>query len=223
MIDERTEFGFKRIVCACRACTRFCFTLPGHLVPNDLQRMADHLKEPDIVRFAFDNLLASPGAIVAVNGICFSIPTLVPARRPDGACRFLKNNRCTIHAVAPFGCSHFSAEQSREEADAISARGLMEIARAWQRGDLYAQLWLMLHEAGRIAPSPLEARARMQQAAMGEPADDLSESELQEMEEEAIRELRKEGLLRPRLVKSTERDAQSDSSDSDPANWPGSF
>jgi hypothetical protein len=37
----------------------------------------------------------------------------------------------------------------------------MEVAKAWQRGDLYAQLWLMLYHAGRIAPSPIEARARM--------------------------------------------------------------
>jgi hypothetical protein len=32
--------------------------------------------------------------------------------------------------------------------------------------------------------------------------DDLSEIELQEMEEELVRDLREEGLLRPRLVKS---------------------
>jgi hypothetical protein len=43
-------------------------------------------------------------------------------------------------------------------------RGLIEIARAWQRGDLYARLWLMLHKAGRIAPSPIEARAKMRAA-----------------------------------------------------------
>jgi len=58
----------------------------------------------------------------------------------------------------------FDCKQSREEADALSLRGLMEIARAWQRGDLYAQLWLMLYHAGLIAPSPIEARARMRTA-----------------------------------------------------------
>jgi hypothetical protein len=40
----------------------------------------------------------------------------------------------------------------------------MEVAKAWRRGDLYAQLWLMLYHAGRIAPSPIEARARMRAA-----------------------------------------------------------
>ncbi len=135
-----------------------------------------------MARFAFDNLLASPGAIVAANGKCFSIPTLVPARGMDGACRFLQNDRCAIHAEAPFGCSHFSTEQSKEESDAISAHGLMEIAKAWRRGDLYARLWLMLHHGGRVAPSPLEARTKMR-AVVENTAADLSESELQKKEE----------------------------------------
>ena len=38
---------------------------------------------------------------------------------------------------------------------------LLEIAQAWLRGDLYARLWLMLYNAGRVAHSPLEARAKM--------------------------------------------------------------
>jgi Fe-S-cluster containining protein len=109
---------------------------------------------------SLENLLASPGAIVVAEGECFAIPTIVPARRSAGACRFLKDDRCTIHAVNPFGCAYFSAEQSKE-VDAISSRGLKEIVRAWRRGDLYARLWKMLYEAGRIAASPLEARARI--------------------------------------------------------------
>jgi hypothetical protein len=164
MSGERTEFGFKRVTCACPACIQNCRAIPGYLIPSDLQRIAESLNEPDIVRFALDNLLASPGAIVLVNGEIINIPTIVPARRPDGACRFLKDDRCTIHAQSPFGCAFFSAEQPREQSDAISARGLLEIARAWQGGDLYAQIWIMLHDAGRIAPSALEARAKMRAA-----------------------------------------------------------
>ncbi|HEX5080653.1 MAG TPA: hypothetical protein VFY40_01310 [Blastocatellia bacterium] len=76
----------------------------------------------------------------------------------------LKNGRCEIHAEAPFGCAYTSTEQTKEESDAISARGLQEIAKSWRNGDLYAQLWLMLHHAGRVAPSPIEARARMRAA-----------------------------------------------------------
>jgi hypothetical protein len=88
MADERTEFGFKRIVCDCSACSKFCFAIPGYLVPSDIQRMAERLNEPDITQFAFDNLLASPGAIVIANGAYRTIPTLVPARKPDGSLRW---------------------------------------------------------------------------------------------------------------------------------------
>jgi len=40
--------------------------------------------------------------------------------------------------------------------------------------------------------------------------DDLSEIELQEMEEELVRELREEGFLRPRLVKPGHRATETD-------------
>jgi hypothetical protein len=168
MTDQRTEFGFKRIVCDCSACSRFCLAMPGYLVPSDIQRIAKRLNEPDIAQFAFDNLLASPGAIVIANGAYRTIPTLVPARKPDGFCRFLKNGRCEIHAEAPYGCAYVSTEQTKEEADAISARGLQEIAKAWRCGELYAQLWLMLYQAGHVALSPIESRARMRAALAAE-------------------------------------------------------
>jgi hypothetical protein len=65
-------------------------------------------------------------------------------------------------------CAMLDCKQSREEADALSLRGLMEVAKAWQRGDLYAQFWLMVYHVGRIAPSPIEARARMRAALAAE-------------------------------------------------------
>jgi Fe-S-cluster containining protein len=159
---ERTEFGVSRTVCACSACIANCRFVPWSLIPADLHRIAEYLGESDLTRFALDNLLASPGAIICTRSGLVRIRTLVPARRADGACRFLTaGNRCSIHSVSPYSCALFDCKQSREEADALSLRGLMEVAKAWQRGDLYAQLWLMLYHAGRIAPSPIEARARM--------------------------------------------------------------
>ena len=90
-------------------------------------------------------------------------------------------DRCSIHAVAPFSCALFDCRKNTEEADDLSLRGLMEIAKAWRRGDLYAQLWLTLYHAGRIAPSPIEARARMRAALAAEEraGDDRSEGERQ--------------------------------------------
>jgi Fe-S-cluster containining protein len=169
MAAERTEFGVARTVCNCRACIANCRFIAGSLIPADLHRISEYLNEPDLTRFAFDNLLASPGAIIFMKEGIIRIRTLVPARRPDGACRFLTaGDRCSIHAVSPFSCSHFDCSQSREKADALSLRGLIEVAEAWRRGDLYAQLWLMLYRAGRIAPSPVEARARMRAALAAE-------------------------------------------------------
>jgi hypothetical protein len=89
MTAERTEFGVARTECACRSCVANCRFVPGALIPADLHRIAEYLNESDLTRFAFDNLLASPGAIIYTRGGLIRIRTLVPARRADGACRFL--------------------------------------------------------------------------------------------------------------------------------------
>jgi hypothetical protein len=142
-----------------------CRFVPGSLIPADIRLIAEYLSESNLTRFALDNLLASPGAIVYIRNGLARIRTLVPARRADGACRFLTaGDMCSIHAVSPYSCAMFDCKQSREEADDLSLRGLMEVARAWQRGGLYAQLWMMLYHNGRIAPSPIEARAMMRTA-----------------------------------------------------------
>src|SRR5215471_17766846 len=165
MATQRNEFGVARTECACRACVVNCHFVPGSLIPADLHRIAEYLNESDLTRFALDNLLASPGAIIYTRDGLIRIRTLVPARRADGACRFLTaEDRCSIHAVSPYSCAMFDCKQSREEADALSLLGLAEVAKAWQRGDLYAQLWLMLYHSGRTAPSPIEARVRMRTA-----------------------------------------------------------
>jgi hypothetical protein len=57
MSDERTDFGFRRIECACSACVRNCYFLPGYLIPADPERIADQLGETDIVRFAKDMVI----------------------------------------------------------------------------------------------------------------------------------------------------------------------
>ncbi|MBL8792406.1 MAG: hypothetical protein JNM56_00730 [Planctomycetia bacterium] len=162
----RTEFGFERSVCACPECVRNCRFIPGYLIPADLPRVAAHLPcGVDLFAWSRQHLLASPGAQVLRRGRVFRIPTLVPARRPDGACRFLMaDDRCAVHPVAPFGCAFFDTHQTREEADARSKRGLQAVLEAWQNGDAYSQVWTMLAEAGLTAPPPEVCRAQMQQA-----------------------------------------------------------
>jgi hypothetical protein len=87
---SRPELGFARTTCSCSDCTIHWHYLPGYLLPSDLSRIANfHRPGVDFVSWASRYLLASPGAIVAKAGRAFRIPTLVPARRLDGACIFL--------------------------------------------------------------------------------------------------------------------------------------
>jgi hypothetical protein len=90
------------------------------------------------------------------------IPTLVPARRPDGACLFLTTaGECAIHAVAPFGCAFFDAHMATAEADQRSQLGLRAILEAWQANDPYARLWMTLAHAGQVAPAPEIGRQQL--------------------------------------------------------------
>lgn len=166
--STRTEFGSARTACSCADCSINCRFIPGYLIPADLERIAAHVGAENVMAFAADNLLASPGAIVmdSHTGKQHRIPTLVPARRPDGACKFLgTNGDCSIHAVSPFGCAFFDSHQRPEESDSLSMRGLMEVDDAWNTtGSMYSLLWLLLNEAGLTAPAPMIARAQMKAA-----------------------------------------------------------
>lgn len=161
MSKTRTEFGFERNECACAECLAYCVHMPGNLIPADLEVISSHLGYSDLVQFAVENLLASPGAIVSDGKKLIRIPTLVPRRGPDGACKFLHDNQCSIHAHAPYSCAFFHAGQDQGEADRRSIRGLQAIAHEWSTGGLYARLWVLLHSRGLVAPSPVEARERM--------------------------------------------------------------
>jgi hypothetical protein len=155
----RVEFGFERTVCACDACIPFCRHIPGYLVPADLERWSNSHGGDDFERWASQHLLASPGALVVHGGKLGRIRTLVPARRENGSCVFLTaEGRCSIHALAPFGCAFFDAHQSQAEADRRSQRGLRAVLEAWQASGPYARLWQALHAAGRDAPLPAVAR-----------------------------------------------------------------
>jgi hypothetical protein len=75
-----------------------------------------------------------------------------------------EEDRCRIHSVSPYGCSHFDAHQTNEEADLGSSAGHYQVDLAWKNDRLYARLWLLLKALGRVAPSPVESRARMRAA-----------------------------------------------------------
>src|SRR4030095_13883309 len=165
MSDRRTELGFERTVCDCKACKINCAFVPGFLLPFDIRRIALHRGYSNPVEFALDNLLASSGAIVVDRGPIRPIRTLAPARRQDGGCLFLdEEHRCRIHSVSPYGCSHFDAHQTNEEADLRSSAGHYQVDLAWKNDNLSRRFWLLLKALGRVAPAPVVSRARMRAA-----------------------------------------------------------
>jgi Fe-S-cluster containining protein len=117
------DHDFNRTVCACQQCTACCKRQPGSLAHGDFERMVEHRERQGFDReVAFEwvkkQLWASPGALVAdtSTGEVHRIGTITPRMR-KGRCVFLdENERCKIHEVAPFGCSHFDTHQSRSQA-----------------------------------------------------------------------------------------------------------
>jgi hypothetical protein len=170
----RTEYGFKRTVSTAPEDIKNCRYMPGFLIPADVPRMAAQEGHKNAVLWGLQRLLASPGARVLWKGRETRIRTLVPARTQEtGHCQWFKDSRCTIHAVAPFGCAFFDTQQGLAEVNARSQKSLMDILQAWQRcGDttatpdaevavLYTGLWSLLWLRGRRAPGPDECRAEM--------------------------------------------------------------
>jgi Fe-S-cluster containining protein len=112
--DDREQFD--RTTCACEACTACCKRQPGPLVTGDFERIAAFLGETH--EQAKAHFWASPGALVKLrdSGQTIRIGTITPRFR-KGRCVFLdENDRCKIHSVAPFGCSHFDTHMSAERA-----------------------------------------------------------------------------------------------------------
>jgi Fe-S-cluster containining protein len=120
---------FERSVCACGPCTAFCFTKPGYLIPSDLFRIADHLIAAGRIERTgdvFAYLRASKGAVVgdSKTGQRWRVGTITP-KLENGRCVFLTDDdRCSIHAVSPFGCAYFSTHDDQRQGDIKSMWGI---------------------------------------------------------------------------------------------------
>jgi len=155
----RTEFGVARTSCSCKTCVANCRTMPGCLVPADLDRMIPAGADP--FKWAETNLLASPGALVWSHEVGeFRIPTLVPAKKADGSCIHLNGKRCDIHSIAPFGCAFFSCGP---EPPGLAKKGMMAVYDAFRKPgpSLYRNLWAHLAYAGLVQDAPEVLRERM--------------------------------------------------------------
>lgn len=149
----RTEFGYYRTTCGCAACVHNCEYMPGNLVPADLFRLEQRFLE-DVnnqgrtwAGWCREFLRASEGALVALGNKAYRVPTIVPAtsgRPGDVSCIFLKEGKCSIHAVAPYGCAFFDCSQTQEQGDARSKAGLNAIMQDVVSEGPYFRLWKQL-------------------------------------------------------------------------------
>jgi hypothetical protein len=158
--EERTEFGFTRTRCDCGTCIANCEGLPGYLIPGDLKRLLPpdvYEDEEKAKEFAREHFRASNATEIIRchhdgRKEHMHVGTLVPTHRENGSCHYLENDRCTIHAIAPFGCAFFDCRQSKQQADAISSRGISAIIADRDAGGLYSRLWASLWKEGLQAP-----------------------------------------------------------------------
>jgi len=107
---------FARTVCACDECRRGCHEQPGSLAAGELEQIAAYLARP--VAAVLAKFWASPGALVGnrATGEVFRVGTITP-RLAGGRCVFLSaDDRCTIHAVAPYGCRMYDSHMQADEA-----------------------------------------------------------------------------------------------------------
>lgn len=119
---------FARTTCACATCVQCCRDQPGHLRPGDFARITAHLALTPAEAPAY--FWASPGALAmnTATGRQFRIGTITP-RRVRGRCVFLdQDDRCRVHAVAPFGCAYFDTHQQLAEGHRRSLWGMREIS-----------------------------------------------------------------------------------------------
>ena len=149
---------FERTVCDCPDCSRHCTSCPGMLIPGDMERMAEHLGVYPHIYLA-NGLLASPGAVVVVQGSICRIPTIVPAMASYGKagkrCVFLNtDDTCKVHPVAPYGCAYFDDHMSGAEGDQRSKAALLSILRSAS----YQRVWGLLWQDGRRSLPPEEKR-----------------------------------------------------------------
>jgi Fe-S-cluster containining protein len=158
---------FDRKVCDCAKCCVGCRTMPGSLIPGDVERIADHLGvtgDDAIVEFAKKHFCAGFSIVGVKEGKSVTpmlVRTISPQQRPDGSCVFLgPNHQCTVHPVSPYNCSHFDAHMPDEEADKRSKRGLM----ACNQSSGYRALHEMLTQAGKIARLLKERKDAFNQA-----------------------------------------------------------
>lgn len=136
----REQYGFGRTRCDCAACAAPCRFMPGSLDVTDLDRLCP--PGTDLFAWAEEHLRAVTGK---------PYPTLVPARRADGACHWLFEGRCAVHEHAPYSCAFFDTHQGDDEVARRSDATIRARTADAAAGGTYFRLWTHLRDRKLIA------------------------------------------------------------------------
>lgn len=142
MVLAMQDYPFERTVCACADCQSCCRRQPGYLIPGDVDRLVAATGRP-----AKEFLVASPGAVVMnlETRVQRRIGTITP-KFHGGKCVLLDDNgRCTVHAVAPFGCAFFDTHMKIHEGQQRSRWGLEQIVKNQEYKTIRSKLSLTKH------------------------------------------------------------------------------
>ena len=143
MANPREQF--ERTECACDDCKSHCKREPGFLIPGDWEQICERKLGDDLAQlhnFVTQNFRCSDKTKAITPDGLMVIPTIVPARKDDGSCVFLdENERCTIHDIAPYGCSHFDDHMEFDEGHKRMQAG---VAAIMNDPAAYCGLWALL-------------------------------------------------------------------------------
>ncbi len=140
--SSRQSHGFRRTVCGCMLCQAPCRHVPGSLDVSDLTEMCP--VGQDLFTWAEEHLRA-----VVDKGY----PTLVPARGLNGACHWLFEGQCAVHATAPYSCAFFDAHMTEEEIERRSRATVEARKQDAAANGIYFQVWTWLARKKLIVPS----------------------------------------------------------------------
>jgi Fe-S-cluster containining protein len=120
--SPKLQHDFERSTCACEHCVACCKRQPGSLIDGDFERIVEFTAKKQnwsfevALEWVKKHLWASPGALVMTQDGLHRVGSITPQMR-KGKCVFLDDNdRCTIHAVSPFGCAYYSTHMPAGQA-----------------------------------------------------------------------------------------------------------
>lgn len=125
--------------CTCANCVAACSNKPGWFMPEDIPAILAHLGARDLGEALGPGKLAVDFFDAPEDGPLVLSPNIVGSESkgipfyPRGVCVFLKEGRCSIHAIKPFECRQAlhtdspAAVRARHTAIAAAWRGRQDL------------------------------------------------------------------------------------------------